>query len=150
MAEIHFRPFALDDLAEIAPHLPPAFAAAIARLLRPEIALHLEGPFSWTACVDGTALGCGGIKAEWPGRGIAWVLTAPGMDRRAWPAVTRKTLAVLALAHDAGMRRIDATVPADFAAGHRWIQRLGFVRYGLLWHYAPDGADHFGYARVAA
>jgi hypothetical protein len=47
------------------------------------------------------------------------------------------------------IRRIEAHVDCNYAAGHRWVAMLGFVKEGgPMRAFTPDGRDCDLYARV--
>ena len=45
--------------------------------------------------------------------------------------------------------RLQATVPAEFNRGIRYLQRFGFRVDGLMPYYGPDAADHLMLSRTA-
>lgn len=105
--------------------------------------MSLEKQNTWTAVLDGDPMACGGTIQQWPGRHHAWSLmnaaTGPHMG-----FITKQALKRLKLV--AG--RIELTVRADFAQGHRWAKLLGFrVETPVLAEFGPQGEDHVGYVR---
>lgn len=104
----------------------------------------LEQQNSWTGVVDGTPIACAGTIQQWPGRHMAWAYMGRNTGRHmVW--ITRAVRANLAQVKG----RIELTVRADFAAGQRWAEMLGFrVETPCLERYGPHGEDHVGYARV--
>lgn len=82
---------------------------------------------------------------HWPGRHNAWFVPtslAPHCMLRITRLVDKFTGPVKG--------RIEVTVRADFAAGHRWAKMLGFEvenAPGLLMGYGPMGEDHIAYVR---
>lgn len=105
--------------------------------------LTLEKQNSWTAVVDGVPVACGGTMEHWPGRHQAWMY----LGEKTGPYMVFITKAVLkGLCSIRG--RIEFTVRADFATGHRWAKMLGFeVETPLMRAYGPQGEDHVGYVR---
>lgn len=98
----------------------------------------------WTIVHDGDPIACGGFIQMWPGRHVAWMLL-DDRSRRHMGYVTRQALKKLAGIHG----RIELTVRADFYAGLRWAEMLGFkIEAPLMRRFGPDGADHVGYVRV--
>lgn len=144
--ELTFVPFAPLHLDQI--RLSPAAAE-----VRDQILAH-SGPYTvtpglaFTALIGGRPVAAAGIDVVWPGRGVAWGLFEP-LPLRAWLQITRRCRSVLAKSLAGDLRRIEATVDAGFAAGVRWIERLGFEIEAELADYGPDGRDHFLYARLA-
>jgi len=103
----------------------------------------LEKQNTWTAAVDGDPIACGGTIQQWPGRHHAWSLmnelTGPHMGFLTKAAKQRLSFAE---------GRIELTVRADFAQGHRWAKLLGFqVETPVLVGYGPQGENHVGYVR---
>jgi len=99
---------------------------------------------SWTVWADTEIIFCGGILPLWPGRGYAWsILTErAGLHFIGLHRVVRHYL------NESSLKRIEATVDADFLAGHRWIRALGFEFEGVLRAYNPNGSDSVLYARI--
>ena len=95
---------------------------------------------------DGKILGCAGVNLMWPGRGLAWSYLSREVGRY-FPKVHR---AVLRFMNGCPVHRIEATVDAGFAEGHRWVTMLGFVQETPkpMRGYRPDGGDCYLYARV--
>lgn len=107
------------------------------------VAATLEGHNSWTAMVDGETMACGGTIQQWPGRHVAWAL----LNGRSGPYMKFVTGAALRVLQDA-VGRIEMTVRADFAQGHRWAALLGFeVETPVLKNYGPEGEPHTAYVR---
>lgn len=103
-----------------------------------------ENMDSWTGVIDGRPIGCAGVVQHWPGRYVSWAYlgldTGPHMR---W--ITRCALAGL----ERTKGRIEMTVRADFPAGQRWAEMLGFqVETPRLEAYGPEGEDHVGYVRI--
>ena len=102
------------------------------------------GP-TYTAEHDGKIIGIAGLGVHWAGRAEAWCLLAREVPTRAWPAIHRAVVRVLA---ENGYRRIEATAKTGFRQGQRWLAMLGFVPEGEMPAYGPDGADHMRWARI--
>lgn len=96
---------------------------------------------------SGRVLACAGVAEYWAGRGEAWALLSAGMQSD-FIVVTKMVKRFLAVCP---LRRIEAAVVVDHAAGHRWTQLLGFqLEAPLLRGYTPQGEDVSLYARVRA
>lgn len=76
---------------------------------------------AYTCFVDDRIVACGGIGQIEPGRSIMWALLPAGAP------MTAITRAVLRRLKSEPEMRFEAYVDHDFAAGHRWIQMLGFT-----------------------
>jgi hypothetical protein len=78
------------------------------------------------------------------GSGVLWSFLGVDARRNLLP-ITKAALRLLDMAQ---LRRVTATTPCDFGAGCRWLSMLGFQVEGAMRSYAPDGRDHFLYARI--
>ena len=133
MPSIALRPFRPCDLARLDPPLLP-----------PEAAAGLEPPpgAAFSALAGGRVLGCAGVIVPHGSRcGRAWALL--GDDLRARPFLLHRLAArgLDSIARRHCLTRIEASVQADFAAGRRWLEALGFRCEGRL----PDtpGGERF-------
>lgn len=144
-----FIPYRPEHLAKIA--LQPAQRAARAVMVKDGYAESLAVPgMAWTAVNDaGEILGSAGMVPQWEGRVIAWALVGILIPKRSWPIIAKKIEGEFqsALAEH-GRHRIEITVPVNFGAGCRLARLLGFDIEGRLRAYAPDGSDHFLYAKI--
>lgn len=145
---IEFIPFEAIHALELG-SLPTARAVLGAVTPTPEHAAALEADgLAWSGLVDGRLVGAAGVVEMSPRRGFGWCLFG-AIPWRTWPQITETTDHVLSVAHRFGLRRIETTVIEGFAAGHRWVRRLGFeleTPAGMR-HWAPDGGTHMLYAR---
>jgi hypothetical protein len=108
-----------------------------------DVLMTLEKQNCWTVVQDGKPIACGGTLLQWPGRHQAWMYMAPQTSRH---------MRFITHAVQSGLEkikgRIEFTVRADFAQGHRWAKMLGFsVETPCLKDYGPEGEDHVGYVR---
>lgn len=123
----------------------PAVAALLAHLSSAHATALEEVPYSYTILRDARVLVCGGVSEYWPGRGEAWALLASNLREDLVP-ITKMAKRFLDVCP---LRRIEAAVVVDHAAGHRWAQLLGFqLEAPLLRAYTPQGEDCSLYARV--
>ena len=102
---------------------------------------------SYTAFVDGTAIGAAGILHMWMGRAMAWAFIAKSepKDFLKGHRVVKKFL------DGCYVQRIEMTVDCDFPEAHRWAKMLGFeMECERMKHYSPDGRDCALYAKVRA
>ena len=90
----------------------------------------------------------GVLPREWAGRGLAWLL----LSTMARP---RHFVKLLPMAYEwlevqaAIYPRLEATALADLPRNCAFLEKLGFVREGLMRRYDPEGRDHILYARVS-
>lgn len=87
---------------------------------------------------------CGGLVNMWENRAQVWSLISHDAGRH-FVRVVRVMQSFLDLQD---IRRIEATVDADFEQGHRLIHMLGFKYEGLMPAYLPNGRDCCLYGRV--
>ena len=129
MGEVRIVVFEPAHLADLD---PAAFSRGqlrcFARSYRP------AGP-AFTLMEDGEALGCGGLVVEGE-QAQAWAFFSDGL--RARPMLLHRTVkrALPALVAHHGLRSVTAESHADFAAGRRWLERLGFHDEEILPQFA--------------
>lgn len=111
----------------------------------------LSGPWLDACCRRGWAVWrgsecifIGGFMEQWPGLASGWAVLA---------ALSTKELLYLTRSigrhvERLSYRRLEMTVVASFAAGHRWARLLGFQVEGYMRAYDPLGRDHVLYARI--
>ena len=119
--------------AQYAPHVTPEYARM------------LESAHAFTGLVNDEPIVVGGVAELWENRALLWSF----IDRRAGPhfiAVHRATMRFLELLP---YRRIEAECDCEFAAGHRWLKKLGFeMEAPRMRAFRVDGGDAALYARV--
>jgi hypothetical protein len=95
---------------------------------------------------DGTVLALAGIAHAWDGRGCAWTLLSEDAGRR-MVTLTRSIRRYLDGLH---YRRLEMYVDAQFIAGRRWAEMLGFVNETPVGMpgFLPNGNTAFMYGRV--
>lgn len=105
-----------------------------------------KGP-SLTASVNGDILFCGGIVPMWKGVGEAWVVTSPLVDQ--YPFSFAKTVwrKLLFFAKSLEFDRVQTTVDIEHSVSIEWVERMGFVREGLMRKYII-GRDFYRYALI--
>ena len=131
-------PFDPSDLVHI--H-PPTLTAA--QWLPFAAGYHDMGP-AFTLIDGDTVLGCAGVIVS--GRvGEAWAALSDAIRTR--PLVLHRTvkrkLNQIVIEH--GLLQVISTVYRDFAAGRRWVERLGFRQEGMLTDYMGTGETHVRY-----
>jgi RimJ/RimL family protein N-acetyltransferase len=84
------------------------------------------------------------VVKQWDNRAIAWGL----ISEYAGKQFVRIHKAVKRFLDTTDFNRVEAFVDADFEAGHRWIQMLGFEREGYMRAFSPLGKDCILYARI--
>lgn len=88
-----------------------------------------------------------GVNIMWPGCGEAWVLLSKDFkDHGFW--IHRKVSALFNwIIMEYNLERVQAVVLYNHAAAIKWVERLGFMREGLMQKYYR-GQDFWRYARV--
>jgi hypothetical protein len=88
---------------------------------------------------------CGGVAKYWETRGEAWAF----LDQKCKEYMLGIHRAVKKFLSECGVKRIEASVYADYEAGHRWVRLLGFnLEAERLKSYFPGGKDAALYAMV--
>lgn len=98
----------------------------------------------WTAMRDGRPIACAGFVEQWEGRALAWALMAEDSGPH-FVAITRAVKRAIAMAR---WHRIEAQVDAEFGAGLRWAEMLGFEIESKMRKFTPEGRDAFMYVRI--
>lgn len=148
---IEFVPFKPDHLDGIV--LQAAQAEQGLRLSFPEWRQVFQVPrLSYSLRLDGRVAGSAGILPQWKttngGCASAWALLGE-IPPPVWPAVARRCAAMIARAHRMGYARIEAGVDYDFAAGHRFVEWLGFVCEGPACGRSVRGVPEIRYAHLS-
>lgn len=136
------RQFLPADLLLIAlqPH-QRALSAEVATVSYAEqLAAHGE---AFTVAVDGEVVAVIGLIHQWDGCARAYAFLGEHAGRH-MVQITRRVRDYLA---KCPVRRIEAAVQDDFAAGHRWAKLLGFTVEGWMRKYWNDH-DALLYART--
>lgn len=138
----------------ILPYLP-----AHAQAIEPQVAQRTEpwpgnsvdrlaqlGPaFSAIEEATGRVLGIAGLAENHPRYATAWALLAEGKGG-SFVTIARAIRRVLDAADYA---RIDTLVHNDFASGHVFARRMGFMLEGIKHRLGEDGSDFAVYVRFA-
>lgn len=105
------------------------------------------GP-AYSMWIDGALAGCAGVMIPWDGHGDAWAVLTP-IGRRYRGLVHRAVIEHFArIRSDYKLRRVQADVIADFAAGRRWCEHLGLRFEGLMPAFGPKGETFARYAWI--
>lgn len=115
-------------------------------LSTPELTRRLyEGSPGWSVFHGGTFIGAAGIAIPYAGLGEAWAILGPDARKHMlfFHRAVKRTM--LDLVKTLKLRRLQCTVLADFQAGHRYVEALGFAPECLLRAYGPRGEDFWQY-----
>jgi len=115
------------------------------------------GP-AWTLRVDDEIVGCCGLIFMWPKPipkvAHAWLLPSPLLAQYPLTAVKAIVTRFRELIDQYDLVRVQLEVQADFEAGNRFVQWLGFEpdgrpdAPGLMPCYGPNGEDYVRYALI--
>lgn len=103
---------------------------------------------SFTGLLNNQPIAAGGICYLWEGVAEGWVLASRDIFK--YPIFCAKTIKKRTdlLATNNKLKRIQTAVKCDSETAIRFAEWLGFKREGLMKNYAPDGSDHYLYAKV--
>ncbi len=103
---------------------------------------------AFTLIDNGHLVAAGGIIPIWDGMGEAWLIPSdvmPGYRLQVIKIVRKRIDEII---DSDNLRRLQATVRADYDVATRFVEFLGFKREGLMRNYGPGGADHYMYSRI--
>ena len=118
------RPFRPEDLAAFQPG--PYDRGVIARSRFADAAAAWAGHAA-TLWLDGQAIAIGGVSVDGD-EGLGWLLLSDEVRRRPFTLHRLVKRTASRLLKETVVKRLYADVPHGFAAGHRWVRRLGFAR----------------------
>jgi hypothetical protein len=104
-----------------------------------------EKHFALSGFCGDTFIGAAGIVRPYPSLGEAWAIGSQhAYTHKLYFHSTIKRVMVGAI-RDMGLKRLQATVRADWPMGCKWVEKLGFIPEARLHNYGPDGADFYMY-----
>lgn len=109
-------------------------------------ALQRQGSAWAVVAADGEVLALAGVAEQWEGRGLAWCL----LSESASSHMVGLTRAVGRYLGALDYRRLEMYVDAQFGAGCRWAEMLGFKNEtpeGMV-GFLPNGNRAFMYGRA--
>ncbi|MGF1631976.1 MAG: hypothetical protein ACFCUT_21070 [Kiloniellaceae bacterium] len=132
---VAFEPTHLADLD------PPVFGQE--QMQRFAAAYRPAGP-AFSLVEKGRAIGSGGLLVE-GGEGRAWAFLSDSLRQR--PVLLHRTVkrALPALIKHYELQEVSAEAHADFAAAHRWLDRLGFRYEELIFQFAGTTENYARY-----
>ena len=120
--------------------------------LKPEhrkYALYLEQiGLSFTATVNDKPIAAGGISMLWDNVAEGWVMATNEVWNHSIIMAKHFKKRTDVLIETTKIKRLQTTVKADFALGHKFAKWLKFEPEGLMKYYGPDGSDYIRYARI--
>tara|TARA_R100000808_G_scaffold12567_1_gene31270 strand:- start:1954 stop:2400 length:447 start_codon:yes stop_codon:yes gene_type:complete len=103
---------------------------------------------AFTLMDNGHLIVSGGIHPIWKGMGEAWLIPSDEIKNHKIRMIKILRDHIDRITIEDDLRRLQATVRADYEPALRFIEFLGFKKEGLLKAYSPAGVDHYMYARV--
>lgn len=108
---------------------------------------YLKGPAY--SVFDGDSLVfCGGVVIQWDGVGECWLICNNTIKKYMREVCFYSDNYLERIIIDSHLHRVQATVPARWSKGLRFLERLGFYREGLLRKYSADKEDYYMYSRI--
>lgn len=95
---------------------------------------------------DGFVIAAAGVINLWPGVGEGWAVVLPRGNRRAVARRFREMFDLILIANN--YHRIQASIQADFTAGIRFAEWLGFENEGVMRQFDSDRTDFVRMARI--
>jgi len=106
----------------------------------------MRGP-ALTGFSDGEIIACGGIMPLWKGVGEAWVVTSPLVLKCSFSFVKVILRKLPIFSNILELERVQTTVDVEHTTSIKWVERMGFVREGLMHKYI-NGRDYYRYALI--
>ena len=105
---------------------------------------------AFTLMADGVIVGCGGVMMPEQGKGEAWIIATPLINkyRKTVFKLLRNMLEMITKKY--GLKRVEALCPGKYASGRRLLEHLGFINEtpdGMK-QYGPGGETFYLYGRV--
>lgn len=143
---MHTEFFKMDHLKKIDPMVNDKVFNIISSTV--EIADSMGSLIAFSLINGENVVAIGGIYELWPGVGEAFAIMSKSVTK--YP---KSLYSSFKSNIDAGMKignfiRVQATVKADFPAGIRFLEHLGFKEEGLMKKWGFDHCDYYRYARV--
>lgn len=137
------HPLCVDDILAIEPQ--PEQSIWFASQMTPQMAAYLANGDGRTAKIQDKIIMCCGVIHMHAGLAHAWTL----LSADASPHMFGIVKAVRHLLNDVSpYRRLEMSIRAGFASGHKWAGLLGFEQEAVMRCYGEDGEDHHLYARI--
>lgn len=104
---------------------------------------------AFTAVHDGIIIGCGGVKALWPGVGEAWGVPSVHVVnyKRDVVMLAKEALRII-WKQSPDLNRVQAVVASGFVKGELLAGYLGFECEGVMRKYGKNGEDFKLFALV--
>jgi len=91
---------------------------------------------------------CAGVIPYWKGVGEAWILCDVRVKHYIRELYFYTELYLDKIIDRYKLWRVQSSVMADYYAGHRFLERMGFKKEGLMRKYDWQGKDYYLYARI--
>ncbi|MBN2323805.1 MAG: hypothetical protein JXQ30_08720 [Spirochaetes bacterium] len=107
----------------------------------------LKGP-AYSAFDGESLVFCGGVVIYWKGVGEGWLICNHTIRKYIREVCFYVGEYLKKIISEDDLHRVQATVPAQWGQGVRFLERMGFQREGLLRKYSKDAEDYYIYSRV--
>lgn len=91
---------------------------------------------------------CAGVIPYWKGVGEAWIICDICVKHYIRELYHYTKLYLDKIIDIYKLHRVQSSVMVDYQAGHRFLERMGLQKEGLMRKYDWQGKDYFLYARV--
>lgn len=103
---------------------------------------------AFAGVVDGKVVGIGGIVVFWEGVAEGWLILSKDILNQKTDSYRCIKEMMSIVIKKFYLRRLQITVRTDYQRGIKMVERLGFVREGLMKFYCPDKCDAYVYAKI--
>lgn len=98
-----------------------------------------------TVAYNGDILGVGGVVVYWPGVGEAWLFLSKHVIEHKLKAAFYVRSMMQTSIEELNLHRLQCTVRADFHKAIKMVERVGFLREGVMKAYTEDKIDTYMY-----
>lgn len=91
---------------------------------------------------------CGGFIPYWEGAGEVWIICDVCVKHYIRELYFYTKLYLDRIIDRYKLHRVQSSVMVDYCAGHRFLERMGFKKEGLMRKYDWQGKDYYLYARI--
>ena len=111
----------------------------------PEVYEHSAG---YSVFDNSKLIFCAGVIPYWKGVGEAWIVCDACVKHYIRELYFYTKLYLDRIVDRYKLHRVQSSVMVDYQPGHRFLERMGFRREGLMRQYDWQGKDYYLYARI--